>query len=123
MGQRSGKPNSGKALSAHEAGQLSSRKSQRAVRYDPDEVDDKFGRLTVREEEVLSLMAKNKDNREIGTLVKIKVATVRKHIERIYPKLGVHSRAEAVISFLMRKLEALERENARLKRQLRAVNR
>lgn len=123
MARKSGKPASGKALSAHEAGQLSSHKSQRPVRYDPDEVDDKFGLLTVREEEVLSLMAENKDNSEISTATGIKVATVEKHIEHIYPKLGVNSRAEAAIWFLMRKMEALKRENAELKRQLRAVSR
>src|SRR4051794_3382772 len=41
----------------------------------------------------LSLVAMGKENREIADELGVTVGTVRKHLERIYPKLGVHSRA------------------------------
>ena len=36
-----------------------------------------------------------KDNADIAHELGVAVGTVRKHLERIYPKLGVHSRAAA----------------------------
>lgn len=52
--------------------------------------------LTVKEREVLDLLAKGLSNREIaGTLV-ISTATVKSHLAHIYEKLGVSSRQEAV---------------------------
>jgi DNA-binding CsgD family transcriptional regulator len=51
--------------------------------------------LTRREAEVLQLVAMGKDNGEIAIELGIAVATVRKHLERIYTKLGVNSRAAA----------------------------
>jgi DNA-binding NarL/FixJ family response regulator len=52
--------------------------------------------LTVKEREVLDLLAKGLSNREIaGTLV-ISTATVKSHLAHIYEKLGAKSRQEAV---------------------------
>ena len=51
--------------------------------------------LTRREAEVLRLVAMGKENVEIGDELGISPATVRKHLERIYPKLGVNTRAAA----------------------------
>ena len=51
--------------------------------------------LSKRESEVLRLLAMGKDNPEIARELAVAVGTVRKHLERIYPKLGVHSRAAA----------------------------
>jgi DNA-binding NarL/FixJ family response regulator len=51
--------------------------------------------LTGREAEVLQLVAMGKDNPEISSELGIAVSTVRKHLERVYPKLGVRSRAAA----------------------------
>ncbi len=48
-----------------------------------------------REAEVLQLVAMGKDNGEISDQLGIALATVRKHLERIYLKLGVSSRAAA----------------------------
>jgi DNA-binding NarL/FixJ family response regulator len=121
--QRSGKREIRKTLSAHEAGRFSPCRPKRLVRYDPDEPGQVTPRLTLREEEVLSLVAQGKSNLEISTLAGIAVATVEKHIENIYSKLGVNSRAEAAIWFLTRKIEALQRENAELKRQLTRLGR
>jgi DNA-binding CsgD family transcriptional regulator len=52
--------------------------------------------LTPREREVLHWLARGKSNAEIASLLGIKVATVGKHLERIYPKLGVENRTAAI---------------------------
>jgi len=54
--------------------------------------------LTAREREVLELVAAGKTNAEIAETIWIAPGTVRKHLENIYEKLGVHSRTAAVAS-------------------------
>jgi DNA-binding NarL/FixJ family response regulator len=53
-----------------------------------------FG-LTLRESEVLYWVAKGKTNRDIGDILGSSPATVKKHLERIYEKLGVETRTAA----------------------------
>jgi DNA-binding response OmpR family regulator/DNA-binding CsgD family transcriptional regulator len=52
-------------------------------------------RLTSREAEVLSWVAKGKTNRDIGDILKLSPRTVNKHLEHIYVKLGVETRTAA----------------------------
>jgi LuxR family maltose regulon positive regulatory protein len=52
--------------------------------------------LTERELEVLDLIASGLSNREIGERLFITVGTVKRHINNMYGKLGVHSRTRAV---------------------------
>jgi DNA-binding NarL/FixJ family response regulator len=52
--------------------------------------------LTPRELEVLQLLADGLTAPEIGRRLYISAKTVATHIQRILPKLGVHSRAQAV---------------------------
>jgi DNA-binding CsgD family transcriptional regulator len=54
--------------------------------------------LTGREREVLELVAAGKTNAEIAEAIWIAPGTVRKHLENIYEKLGVHSRTAAAAS-------------------------
>lgn len=54
-------------------------------------------RLTPREQEVLSLLAEGLEQHEIANRLVITPKTVAKHIERILSKLGVRSRAQAVV--------------------------
>jgi DNA-binding NarL/FixJ family response regulator len=56
--------------------------------------------LTERERELLSLMANGKHYKEVADALNISTDTVRSHIRRIYKKLHVHSRTEAVVKFL-----------------------
>jgi DNA-binding CsgD family transcriptional regulator len=52
--------------------------------------------LTERERDVLALVAEGLTNRQISSRLFISPATVRTHLEHIYDKLGVRSRAGAV---------------------------
>jgi DNA-binding NarL/FixJ family response regulator len=56
-------------------------------------------RLSDREHEILQLLGRGRQNKEIVDQLKISPSTVATHIRRIYEKLHVHSRAEAVGKF------------------------
>lgn len=64
-----------------------------------------FG-LTLRESEVLYWVAKGKTNRDIGDILGTSPATVKKHLERVYEKLGVETRTAAA-AMAMRKVSSL----------------
>jgi DNA-binding NarL/FixJ family response regulator len=53
--------------------------------------------LTNREVEILVLVAKGKNNREIAEAIFVSENTVKAHLQSILRKLGVHSRIEAAI--------------------------
>ncbi len=56
--------------------------------------------LTQREREILALVAAGKTNAEIAMLLSISARTVQKHLEHIFPKLGVESRTAAAVHAL-----------------------
>ncbi len=62
----------------------------------PNETDS----LSGREKEILTHLSKGFTYREIGDQLFISEETVRSHLRRIYEKLQVHSRTEAVVKFL-----------------------
>jgi DNA-binding NarL/FixJ family response regulator len=66
---------------------------------------EKLG-LSPREAEILLWVAQGKTNFEAGTILGISPATVKKHLEHIYEKLGVESRNTATL----RALESLSNE-------------
>ena len=51
--------------------------------------------LTPRETEVLSWLSKGKTNRDIGDILGMSPRTVNKHLEHVFRKLGVETRAAA----------------------------
>lgn len=53
--------------------------------------------LTAREREVLVLIARGRSNGEIADDLYVSPHTVRNHINRIFRKLGVESRAQAIV--------------------------
>jgi DNA-binding CsgD family transcriptional regulator len=55
------------------------------------------GALTVREMEVLRLLARGRSYAEIAAQLGISVNTVGTHIKKLYVKLDVHTAAEAVM--------------------------
>lgn len=66
---------------------------------DTDEMDDSgpLSELTPREREVLTLVSDGLGNGEIADRLYIAPKTVRNHVTRIYSKIDVNSRAEAVV--------------------------
>jgi DNA-binding NarL/FixJ family response regulator len=52
--------------------------------------------LTGREQDVLGLLGQGKSNKEIGALLFIGETTVKSHLRRIFAKLNVLSRTEAI---------------------------
>ena len=56
--------------------------------------------LSAREDEILGLVAAGRTNSEIAELLFISIHTTRRHLESIYRKLGVHTRAAAATAFL-----------------------
>ena len=61
-------------------------------------------RLTDRELEVLKLVAKGMNNRDIGSELFISENTVKNHVRNILEKLHLHSRMEAVVYAVREKL-------------------
>ena len=60
---------------------------------------EKLG-LSAREAEILLWVAQGKSNYETGVILNISPATVKKHLENIYGKLGVESRNAATLKAL-----------------------
>lgn len=60
-----------------------------------DEQDMRLGRLTPREREILDRVAAGRTNADIALELEIASATVAKHLEHVYEKLGVRSRTAA----------------------------
>lgn len=54
------------------------------------------GGLTIREQQVLGLMAQGLDTGEMAGTMTISPSTVRNHVQNVLGKLGVHSRLEAI---------------------------
>jgi NarL family two-component system response regulator LiaR len=53
--------------------------------------------LTSRQEEILALMGEGRSDQEIARTLHLEEATVRSHVHRIIQRLGVESRAQAVV--------------------------
>ena len=56
-----------------------------------------FPELTAREREILDLIARGHDNAGISGRLFLSPNTVRNHISRVFAKLGVASRAQAIV--------------------------
>lgn len=60
-------------------------------------VDDSYDLLSLREKEILQLLASGKTNREIADLLFISVLTVETHRTNIFQKLHLHNLAELIL--------------------------
>jgi DNA-binding CsgD family transcriptional regulator len=60
-------------------------------------IDAQLYSLTVREKEVLRLMAEGMSSRSVAARSGISYTTVRTHIRSLGSKLGVHSKLEAIV--------------------------
>lgn len=70
----------------------------------PGPADAALPRLTLREEEVLSMMGRGLKAAEIGRRLSISVNTVNGYVREVYRKLGISSRAEAALEATRRGL-------------------
>jgi len=76
---------------------------QMAVQIPPDAPPNPLpARLTRREKEVVSLLGKGCIDKEIAHALGISAWTVHGHVKRLFKKLQVHSRLEAVLSYLQK---------------------
>jgi DNA-binding NarL/FixJ family response regulator len=69
-----------------------------------DRSQDPYERLTLREKEVLQLIAQGKSNKEIAALLNISVNTVAVHRAHVMEALGLHRTAEIVLYAVKRGL-------------------
>jgi DNA-binding CsgD family transcriptional regulator len=60
--------------------------------------------LTPREREILDLVAEGKTNAEVAEILWVSPGTVRRHLENVYAKLGVHTRTAAAAVIRERRL-------------------
>jgi DNA-binding NarL/FixJ family response regulator len=56
--------------------------------------------LSAREREILDLLSEGLSNKEIGVKLNVSQFTVRNHLARVFEKLHVRSRTEAVMAYL-----------------------
>jgi DNA-binding NarL/FixJ family response regulator len=82
-------------ISSREAATLMARGT--SIRKDATEGQQALQRLSTRERDVLRTLATGLDNQGIAERLFISPETVRTHIVRIYGKLGVDSRLQAVL--------------------------
>ena len=60
-------------------------------------VEDSYDLLSIREKEILQLLAGGKTNREISDMLHISVSTVETHRTNVFQKLGVHNLPELIL--------------------------
>jgi pimeloyl-ACP methyl ester carboxylesterase/DNA-binding CsgD family transcriptional regulator len=63
-----------------------------------DREDPAFASLTPRERDLVELIAQGRDNAQIGAVLQLSDKTVRNHITSIFDKIGVESRAQAIVT-------------------------
>ena len=67
-------------------------------------MEDSYELLTMREREVLQLLAEGNSNKQAAALLNLSLYTVETHRIRIMEKMDVHSAAELVLSAVRRGL-------------------
>ncbi|QNO14488.1 response regulator transcription factor [Alkalicella caledoniensis] len=72
------------------------RELHRLYKQDVPIVENAYN-LSDREQDVYKLMAEGKSNKEIGDILNISEKTVKNHVSRVFRKLGVFDRTQAVV--------------------------
>lgn len=81
------------------------------------------GGLTPREAEVIHWVAAGKSDKDVAEILNITAATVGKHLERIYPKLGVENRVAASNVWQHAHANDQSRSNTRIRKQTFSIAR
>ena len=66
--------------------------------------EDTATNLTIRQTEILVMLAKGTSTKDIATCLKLSIHTVTDHIKNMYKRLGIKSRAEAAVMATRMKL-------------------
>lgn len=72
----------------------------RAKSVAPTHVEDDNTRLSEREQEIMHWVGHGKTNLEIGMILGISQFTVKNHLQRIFRKIDVRNRAQAITRIL-----------------------
>ena len=60
-------------------------------------VEDSYDLLSIREKEILQLLASGATNRQVAETIHVSVATVETHRTNVFQKLGIHSLPELIL--------------------------
>ena len=60
-------------------------------------VEDSYDLLSIREKEILQLLASGATNRQVAEMIHVSVATVETHRTNVFQKLGIHSLPELIL--------------------------
>jgi DNA-binding CsgD family transcriptional regulator len=56
--------------------------------------------LTPRERQIVSMVAEGRSNREIAAALSVAESTVKNHLQSVFKKLQIKSRAQLIVSVL-----------------------
>ena len=71
--------------------------SSRGLKRQTGDENHAFDSLSSREREVLALITQGLGNAQIGERLSISEKTVRNHVSNLFDKLGVWTRAQAIV--------------------------
>ncbi len=71
-------------------------KNERAEVVSPLKSDDKFSKLTARENSVMCLLIQGKTNKEIARVLRLEEVTIKVHLRNIFRKIDASNRTDAV---------------------------
>jgi DNA-binding NarL/FixJ family response regulator len=69
-------------------------------------LQDSYDLLTVREKEILQLLAEGKSNKDIASMLNVSTNTIETHRTRLMQKLNLHSSAEIVLYAVRKRIIA-----------------
>ncbi len=71
--------------------------------HEEEPADDPEALLTLRQEEILSLIARGRRYKEVAEELGVSLHTVRAHIRHIYERLEVHTKAQAIRRYFQKR--------------------
>lgn len=92
--------------------EFSQRRKLQPIRAVPAGSNGAHALLTTRESEILRLLAQGMSNADIAQRLQVEQSTVKSHLARMLPKLGVASRLQAVVWAYQNQVVAVNGEDA-----------